>query len=136
MPLDSLEPNPDLVRALSVLPGRKLVLTNGARFHAARVLDKLGMGDVFEAVYCIEDMELTPKPAPATFRKFIDRFAIDPRRAVFFEDTPRNLEPAKALSMTTVLIGDGRGKPMGDWIDHRAPDLLEFLQSLSLETAA
>lgn len=140
VPLDSLEPNPDLMDALTALPGRKLVLTNGARFHAARVLDKLGMGDVFEAVWCIEDMELTPKPAPATFRKFLDRFAIDPARAVFFEDTPRNLEPAKALGMTTVLIGDGRGKPIGrettPSIDHWSPDLLEFLQSLSLETAA
>jgi putative hydrolase of the HAD superfamily len=136
VPLDSLEAAPALAQAIAALPGRKLVMTNGACFHAARVLDRLGLADAFEAVFCIEDMELTPKPAPATFRRFIDRYAIDPRRAVFFEDTPRNLEPAKALGMTTVLIGAGRGQPLGSWIDHQAPHLLDFLQSLALETAA
>ncbi|WP_292072896.1 hypothetical protein [Brevundimonas sp. UBA7534] len=46
------------------------------------------------------------------------------------------LEPAKALGMATVLIGDGRGKPLGDHIDHQAPDLLDFLSDLTFKDAA
>ncbi|MFY7719758.1 MAG: pyrimidine 5'-nucleotidase [Brevundimonas sp.] len=136
VPMDSLEPNPRLVEQLMRLPGRRLVFTNGARDYADRVLDRLGVTACFDGVFTIEDADLTPKPAPSTFRHFIERYGLDPHRAAFFEDTPRNLEPAKALGMTTVLIGDGHGKPLGDHIDHIAPDLLDFLTDLTFKDAA
>ncbi|MFY8163785.1 MAG: pyrimidine 5'-nucleotidase [Brevundimonas sp.] len=136
VPMDSLEPNPRLVEQLMRLPGRRFVFTNGARDYADRVLARLGVTACFDGVFTIEDADLTPKPAPSTFRHFIDRFGFDPHRAAFFEDTPRNLEPAKALGMTTVLIGDGHGKPLGDHIDHIAPDLLDFLTDLTFKDVA
>jgi putative hydrolase of the HAD superfamily len=136
VPMDSLEPNPRLVEQLMRLPGRRLVFTNGARDYADRVLDRLGVTACFDGVFTIEDADLTPKPAPSTFRHFIERYGFDPHRAAFFEDTPRNLEPAKAMGMTTVLIGDGHGKPLGDHIDHIAPDLLDFLTDLTFKDAA
>jgi putative hydrolase of the HAD superfamily len=141
VPLDSLEPSPRMAEALARLPGRRFVLTNGARCHAARVLERIGITDLFDGVFAIEDMDLTPKPAPSTFRRFLDRFDIDPRRAVFFEDTPKNLEPAKALGMTTVLIATAEhlqstGRVAGDWVDAKAPDLLSFLEPLPLRDAA
>ena len=136
VPMDSLEPNPRLVEQLMRLPGRRLVFTNGARDYADRVLDRLGVTACFDGVFTIEDADLTPKPAPSTFRHFIERYGFDPHRAAFFEDTPRNLEPAKALGMTTVLIGDGHGKPLGDHIDHITPDLLDFLTDLTFKDAA
>ncbi|MFC5343978.1 pyrimidine 5'-nucleotidase [Brevundimonas staleyi] len=141
VPLDSLEPNPRLVEIVAALPGKKYVLTNGARFHATRVLEKIGLTPVMDGVFAIEDMDLTPKPAPATFRRFIERFDIDPKRAVFFEDTPRNLQPAKAMGMTTVLIGTPEqfalhGGPVGDWVDAIATDLLDFLTPYALKDAA
>ena len=136
VPLDGLEPSPDLAVALAALPGRKFVLTNAARGHAERVLDRVGVADRFDGVFAIEDMDLTPKPAPATFRRFLAAFDVDPQTSVFFEDTPRNLAPAKALGMTTVLVGDGHGHEIGDWIDARTPDLLDFLQPLAFRDAA
>ncbi|WP_298096894.1 pyrimidine 5'-nucleotidase [Brevundimonas sp.] len=136
VPMDSLEPAPRLVEQLMRLPGRRFVFTNGARDYADRVLDRLGVTACFDGVFTIEDADLTPKPAPSTFRHFIERYGFDPHRAAFFEDTPRNLEPAKALGMTTVLIGDGHGKPLGDHIDHIAPDLLDFLTDLTFKDAA
>ncbi len=136
VPMDSLEPNPALREQLLRLPGRRFVFTNGARDYAGRVLERLGVTDCFDGVFAIEDADLTPKPEPATFRHMIQRFGFEPRSAVFFEDTPRNLEPAKALGMATVLIGDGHGKPLGDHIDHIAPDLLDFLTGLTFKDAA
>lgn len=136
VPLDGLEPNPRLDAVLADLPGRRFVLTNGARSHAARVLDRIGIPNRFDGVFAIEDMDLVPKPAPATFRRFLAAHGIDPHTAIFFEDTPRNLEPAKAMGMTTVLVGDGHGHEIGPWIDHVAPDLLEFLTPLTLKAAA
>ncbi|WP_420479963.1 pyrimidine 5'-nucleotidase [Brevundimonas sp. FT23028] len=136
VPMDSLEPNPALAAQLRRLPGRKFVFTNGAREYAGRVLDRLGVADCFDGLFAIEDADLTPKPAPSTFRRMIAQFGFEPRTAAFFEDTPKNLEPAKALGMTTVLIGDGHGKPLGDHIDHIAPDLTDFLTDLTFKDAA
>lgn len=136
VPLDGLEPNPRLAERLNALPGRCYVFTNGAREYAHRVLERLGVADCFQGVFAIEDADLTPKPAPSTFRRMMERFDIAPHQAAFFEDTPRNLEPAKALGMTTVLIGDGHGKPIGPHIDYQAPDLFDFLSALHLKDAA
>lgn len=136
VPMDSLEPNPRLAEQLLRLPGRRYVFTNGARDYAHRVLDRLGVAHCFHGVFAIEDGDLTPKPAPSAYRRMIDRFSFEPRSAVMFEDTPRNLEAAKALGMATVLIGDGHGKPLGDHIDHMAPDLLDFLTTLTFKDAA
>lgn len=136
VPMDGLEPNPRLAEQLMRLPGRRFVFTNGAREYAGRVLERLGVTQCFDGVFAIEDADLTPKPAPSTFRRVIERFGIDPHRAAFFEDTPRNLEPAKALGMATVLVGDGHGKPLGPHIDFRTPDLLTFLTDLAFKDAA
>lgn len=136
VPMDGLEPAPLLREQLLRLPGRRFVFTNGAREYAGRVLDRLGVTDCFDGVFAIEDADLTPKPAPSTYRRMIRQFGFEPRSAAFFEDTPRNLEPAKALGMATILIGDGHGKPLGEHIDHMAPDLLDFLTELTFKDAA
>jgi putative hydrolase of the HAD superfamily len=131
VPLDGVEPNPPLAALLKALPGRCYVYTNGARDYARRVLNRIGIADCFSGVFAIEDADLTPKPAPSSFRRMLDRFDIDSHAAAFFDDTPRNLEPAKALGMTTVLIGDDHGQPPGAHIDHAAPYLFDFLSGLN-----
>ena len=136
VPMDGLEPNPRLADQLMRLPGRRFVFTNGARDYAGRVLDRLGVAHCFDGVFAIEDADLTPKPAPSTYRRFLEKFDIDPTHAIFFDDTPKNLTPAKALGMTTVLIGDGHGHEIGDWVDHRADYLTDFLRPLVLKDAA
>ena len=141
VPLDSLEPNPRLADVIRGLPGRKFVLTNGARVHAARVIARIGLTGLFDGVHAIEDMDLTPKPAPSTYRRFLERFAIDPARAIFFDDTPKNLTPARSLGMTTILTDTPehlaeRGLVAGDGIDATAPDLLDFLTPYALKDAA
>ena len=141
VPLDSLEPNPALAEVIAALPGRKYVLTNGARYHAARVIERIGLTGLFDGVHAIEDMDLTPKPAPATYRRFLEKFGIDPARAIFFDDTPKNLAPAKSLGMTTVLTDTPehlaeRGLVAGEGIDATAPRLLDFLTPYAVKDAA
>src|SRR5690606_13635263 len=50
VPLDCTQPDPDLARAIQRLPGRTLVFTNGSAGHAARVMERLGVAHLFEAV--------------------------------------------------------------------------------------
>ena len=49
-------------------------------------------------------MAYRPKPEMSAYAGLIDHFRIDPTRAVFVEDTARNLPPAKHLGMQTVWI--------------------------------
>jgi pyrimidine 5'-nucleotidase len=48
-----LQPNPAMGAAIAKLPGRKLILTNGSTDHADKVLQRLGIGAHFEAVFDI-----------------------------------------------------------------------------------
>ncbi len=86
-----LEPNPTMGAAIEQLPGRKLILTNGSRAHAGKVLERLGIGSHFEDVFDIVAAELEPKPARQTYLKFLKLHGVDPSRAAMFEDLARNL---------------------------------------------
>ena len=93
-----------LAEAIHALQGRKLILTNGSRFHAMATAEALGLGGLFEDVFDIVAGDLVPKPEPAAYERFLARYAIDPTRAVMLEDIPRNLVAPKALGMVTVLV--------------------------------
>jgi len=66
----------------------------------------------------------------------VRRHWIDPRRAVMIEDLPKNLAPAHAMGMTTVLV-----RTDADWaqdgvdghhIDHVTDDLVRWLGGVSV----
>jgi putative hydrolase of the HAD superfamily len=127
--------------AIARLPGRKLILTNGSTEHAGKVLERLGIGSHFEAVFDIIAAELEPKPAPQTYQKFLRDHDVDPKTSAMFEDLARNLVIPHQLGMTTVLVVpdgaqqvvredwelEGRG---ADYVDHVTDDLTGFLQGL------
>jgi putative hydrolase of the HAD superfamily len=137
-----LEPNPALGAAIERLPGRKLILTNGSRDHAQKVLERLEIHPHFEDVFDIIAAELEPKPAPATYQRFLSRHAVDPGRAAMFEDLARNLVTPRVLGMTTVLVvPDGtREVVREDWemeghdaphVDYVTDDLEAFLRLIA-----
>ncbi len=135
-------PTPRWARRSQDFPGRKLILTNGSTDHADKVLERLGIGEHFEAVFDIIAAELEPKPAPQTYRKFLADHAVDPTTSAMFEDLARNLVVPHQLGMTTVLVvPDGsREVVREDWelegrdaahVDHVTDDLTGFLQGLA-----
>lgn len=136
VPLDTVTPDPRLRAALARLPGRRFVFTNGSSGHAERVLDKLGVADLFAGVFHIESGGLIPKPDPRTFQAVINQFGLAPARTAFFEDTARNLAPAADIGMTTVLIGPHALASQAAFVHHRAEHLTPFLESLTFEDAA
>ena len=132
VPLDLLSPDPGLRAGLERLEGPRLVFTNGSLAHATRVLDQLTLTDLFDGVFALEDADLIPKPDPRTFARMTGRFGVDPTSAAFFEDTARNLAPAKAIGMTTVLVGAHALDHPADFVDHRAAALGPFLATAIL----
>jgi putative hydrolase of the HAD superfamily len=131
--LDKLSPDPALKAGLARLPGRRLVFTNGGAAHAARVLDRLGVSDAFEAVFHIAAADYLPKPHPATFEKMTRIHAVDPARAAFFEDSEKNLAPAAAIGMTTILVGPHAEASRAPFITHRTRHLAPFLASARVQ---
>jgi putative hydrolase of the HAD superfamily len=137
VPLDSLTPDPELTAAIARLPGRRLVFTNGDARHAGRVLAHLGLSDLFEDTFHIASADFVPKPHPTTFDKLIRAHAITPKTAAFFEDSEKNLAPAAALGMTTVLVGPHAEASTAPFVDYRTHKLAPFLKAARVrETAA
>lgn len=132
VPLDVLTPDPGLRAALERLDGPRIVFTNGSTAHARRVLDRLELADLFDGLFSLEDADLIPKPDPRTFARMTDRFGVAPGSAAFFEDTVRNLEPAHAIGMTTVLVGSRAHEAHVPFVDHRAATLGPFLATARL----
>jgi putative hydrolase of the HAD superfamily len=137
-----LTPNPALGAAIENLSGRKLILTNGTREHADAVLQRLGIGHHFEAVFDIRAAELEPKPRPQVYERFLARHDVDPNKSALFEDLARNLEVPHALGMTTVLVVPEGARVVlrEDWelagreaphVDHVTDDLAGFLRGLA-----
>jgi len=127
----------ELNALIAALPGRKFVFTNGGCDYAKRMVRQLGMHAHFEAVLDIESNGLVPKPEAAAYAGLIEKCGLDPRTAIFVEDTLRNLAPAHALGFETVLVGPVHPEPKPAYVDHTARDLKLFLRNwLDIDRAA
>ncbi len=121
----SIPPDPALAQAISALPGRKLIFTNGSHDHALKTIHALGLDGLFDAIFDIVATEFTPKPRPEAFHSFFSQSGIDPGRSAMIEDIERNLVAPHAAGMTTVLVTPVRGAQdhREDWeIVHEAPE--------------
>ena len=138
IPLDRVCNDERLARGLASLPGQKLVFTNGDAPYARRVLEALGIGDAFEALHDIHAAELRPKPDVHGYKLLLDKFAIDPARALMVEDMAQNLKPAKELGLMTVWVDNGseRGNHghHPDFIDLTIRNVGEWLESITKDT--
>ena len=111
--LSALQPDPILKQKIHALPGRKFIYTNGSKKHAYNVASHLDLFELFDASFGIEDADYVPKPKRSPYIKFCDQFNIDPNKAIFFEDSARNLEVPKFMGMSTVLIQSKPSNPSG-----------------------
>ena len=132
--LDRVAPDLRLAEALRRLPGRRFVFTNGNDAYADRVLAAIGIDDQFHGLIDIHACAYRPKPDPTGYQLLIDRFQIDPTRAVLVEDMAKNLKPAKAMGMTTVWVDNGsdHGNHLHDPadIDLTITDVADWLTDL------
>jgi putative hydrolase of the HAD superfamily len=122
IPLEEyIGPNPALGAMLAAIPLRRAVYTNATAEYARRVLGVLGASDHFEDVIGIEDVGLLNKPYQEAYERVLVRLDAWGPECIMVEDSARNLRPAKALGMRTVLID---APP--DWsVDYVVGDVLQ-----------
>lgn len=133
--LSLLKPCERLHAGIAALPGRKLIFTNADAPYAQRVLAARGLDGLFDGMLDIHAMEHRPKPAMESYDRLCAMFGITPERALFVEDSAHNLEPAKAMGMTTVWVNH-TGETRPDYVDHEITDVAEWLHSIKEREAA
>jgi putative hydrolase of the HAD superfamily len=107
VPLDAyLAPDPRLRQTLEDLPVQPVIFTNADRGHARRVLARLGVADLVGQIIDIEALGWVNKPEPDAYLRALTLCdETEPEATLVVDDQLRNLAPAAALGMRTVLVG-------------------------------
>ena len=111
---DELMPQPGLREFLLTLDYPKSILTNAPHEHADRVLGKLGIADLFDAVTDIRDANFNGKPYPDAYKAALNKVGADIDNTLFLDDMQKYTDGWAALGGTAILIGTPNGKPLSD----------------------
>lgn len=126
---DYLAPSPALRAMLARLPLTKVIFTNADTPHARRVLACLDIEGCFERIIDINALGLINKPDPRAYQRALELLGARAEECVFVDDAPRNLAPAAALGMLTVMVSSAPGQPPAG-VAHKITSLLELEQLL------
>ena len=123
-----LDTDPDLRAAITDLPGRKIIFTNGTAPYAEQVIEARGLTGLFDAIYGVEHANFRPKPERVAFEKVFTTDGVTPETAAMFEDDERNLQVPHEMGMKCTLVGpEPHNAPH---IHHHTNDLSGFLSQL------
>lgn len=123
-----LTPDPALAHAIKVLPGRKIIYTNGTAPYARAVANARGLDGLFDEIYGVEHADYHPKPSAEAFQTVFTKDGLSPTKSAMFEDEARNLRVPHAMGLTTIHVAPA---PADDaFIHHRTHDLARFLKTL------
>jgi putative hydrolase of the HAD superfamily len=103
----------------------KTVFTNSTQALTQRVLKKLGYQDQFGDILGIDQRNFLPKHTPEAYEELRLQTGLDPMKSVLVEDSVHNLELAKEMGFTTVLVHE---ESHASYVDHVYPDVLSFLK--------
>lgn len=118
---DYIDSNPALAEMIDSIPLRRVVYSNATTEYCWRVLGVLGVADLFEQVIGIEEVGFRNKPYRDAYEQALSLFGARGPECIMVEDSARNLLPAKALGMTTVLVDEvGATKLVG--VPHQVAD--------------
>jgi putative hydrolase of the HAD superfamily len=107
IPVDEMiKRDPELESALNAIDAPKYIFTNADTRHAGRVLKALGIENCFRDVIDIRALNLAAKPDPKGYEFVEEKIGLDGDLAVFADDFPMYLEPAKARGWKTVHVWD------------------------------
>jgi putative hydrolase of the HAD superfamily len=95
----------DVVPALGALrrDGRRLAVVSNCSWQTAGVVEATGLAGHVDHVVLSFEVGLL-KPDPAILRLALQRLDADPARSVLVDDVAANLDAARALGMSTLLM--------------------------------
>jgi putative hydrolase of the HAD superfamily len=126
-----LQPDPALRAMLLSLPSDRWIFTNSDRAHAERVMAALGITDCFEGMVDVYTLEPHCKPRPEAYHLALEIAGVtNPQKCALLDDSPRNLAPAKAMGLFTILIGQNGNHASADRSLANIHDLPEIVPEL------
>ena len=116
LPLEKyIKPDPGLRELLLSLPQHKWIFTNSDSRHAGRVMNILGVTDCFEGIIDIRAIDFACKPEKIAYQRALKVAGNEnPNESIIFDDSLRNLAPARELGFFTVLVGKNGTNPAVD----------------------
>ena len=134
-----LEKNDQLISKIRILEGKKIIFTNATSKHAKKILKILELEHDFDQIIDIKDLEYIPKPDKRSYKKLLECLNLNKEnldKTIFFEDTVKNLIPAKELGITTVWmknsINEKDFNKNCNFIDYSFNNLNEFLDTIKM----
>ncbi len=119
-----------LKKRLQALPGEKIIYTNANYTYAEKVLDKLGIKEVFLDIFDIKKTDYIPKPMKKSLNQLIKKFKLNPGRTVYFEDLKKNLKYSSSIGFTTVHISNESTNELDSYIDFRFKTIINALDMI------
>jgi len=106
IPLEKyIDPAPWLRTMLISIPLLKVVFTNSDIVHANRVLERLGVRDLFSLIFDVHAMDFQNKPSSQVYSALLTTLDAKGSQCIFVDDSVRNLQIAKKeFNMFTILI--------------------------------
>lgn len=135
-----LAPDPDMRYQLASLPYKKWIFTNSDRNHTQRVLQAIGIEDLFEGIMDVWTMHHIPKPETWTYqnaRRLVGN--PDPSSIIFVDDTIKNLVPPTKMGWQTVWIDGAMANPQVSYTIpklHYLPNVIEQIEAQGRMNAA
>ncbi len=102
---DYVAPDPRLRSVLERIPLEKVIVTNADTPHARRVVEVLGVSDLFTRVFDIVCFDYVCKPERQVYEYVLNQLGARGDECVLIEDMARNLPNARALGIHTILLG-------------------------------
>ena len=134
-----LEKNDQLISKIRILEGKKIIFTNATSKHAKKILNILELEHDFDQIIDIKDLEYIPKPDKRSYKKLLECLNLKKEnldKTIFFEDTVKNLIPAKELGITTVWMKNSINEKdfmkNCNFIDYSFNNLNEFLDTIKM----
>ena len=134
-----LEKNDQLISKIRILEGKKIIFTNATSKHAKKILKILELEHDFDQIIDIKDLEYIPKPDKRSYKKLLECLNLNKEnldKTIFFEDTVKNLIPAKELGITTVWMKNSINEKdfmkNCNFIDYSFNNLNEFLDTIKM----
>ena len=134
-----LKKNDQLISKIRILEGKKIIFTNATSKHAKKILKILELEHDFDQIIDIKDLEYIPKPDKRSYKKLLECLNLNEEnsdKTIFFEDTVKNLIPAKELGITTVWMKNSMNEKdfmkNCNFIDYSFNNLNEFLDTIKM----
>ena len=134
-----LKKNDQLISKIRILEGKKIIFTNATSKHAKKILKILELEHDFDQIIDIKDLEYIPKPDKRSYNKLLECLNLNKEnldKTIFFEDTVKNLIPAKELGITTVWMKNSINEKdfikNCNFIDYSFNNLNEFLDTIKM----